>query len=351
MSTYNLLNGYTGSKAPFVSKIKAFFDPMCVKYVEPYCGGAAIYFSNYNGRYEKELINDANINIMALYEVLANNNTRNSALQALLKIDKPNDIQIAQKQFEQAKQKLRKFDSWKHYHHFAEKDKIDMAVNTYITYTQSFNCGGNNYSAYKSNDKYRFEARRNILNAVERLRTEPDILCTDGLKIIRLMKEKPEVQMFIDWPYVGMYRSSVKLYHKEMPSLDSHIKGARALIDSRAAVVMCGYRSGEEIIPTIYDAILTGSEWHCFKIADTKKYCMFVKKGEKRKDAEEYIWTNRVPENAGLYISLHDYKEIINMKEYWDRIRNAEKMNILTRYEILEYAKAYREFEGGNLFY
>jgi hypothetical protein len=76
-----------------------------------------------------------------------------------------------------------------------------------------------------------------------------------------------------------------------------------------------------------------------------------VKKGEKRKDAEEYIWTNRVPENAGLYISLHDYKENINMKEYWDRIRNAEKMNILTRYEILEYAKAYREFEGGNLFY
>lgn len=351
MSTYNLLNRYIGSKAPFVSKIKALFDPVCKKYVEPYCGGAAIYFSNYNGRYEREIINDANINIMALYEVLANKNTRSNALQALLKIDKPDDIQIAQKQFEQAKQNLRKIDTWKYYKYFSEKDRIDMAVNTYITYTQSFNCRGGSYSAYKPNDKYRFEARRNILNAVERLRTEPDMLCTDGLEIIKRVKENPEVQLFIDWPYVGMYRSSINLYHREMSSLSSHIEGARGLIDSRAAVVMCGYRSNEVSIPTIYDAILTGSEWHCFKIADVKNYCMIVKKGDKRKAVEEYVWTNRVPENAGLYISLHDYKENINMKEYWDRIRYAEKMKKLTRSEISEYAKAYRKFEGGELFY
>lgn len=34
MSTYNLLNGYVGSKTPYISKIKALFDDSCTKYIE-----------------------------------------------------------------------------------------------------------------------------------------------------------------------------------------------------------------------------------------------------------------------------------------------------------------------------
>ena len=46
MCVYNLLNGYIGDKAPYISKLRALFDSSCTKYVEPFAGGAAMFFGN-----------------------------------------------------------------------------------------------------------------------------------------------------------------------------------------------------------------------------------------------------------------------------------------------------------------
>ena len=113
---------------------------------------------------------------------------------------------------------------------------------------------------------------------------------------------------------------------------------------------MCGYRSPREEIPTIYDAVLTGAEWRCFKIADAPSQCMVVKAGEKKAKATEYVWTNRVPERAGLYVSLHDYKEKMTLSEYWEKIYEAGRTGMLPPDEMLEYEYTYKKFFKKGLF-
>lgn len=355
MSQYNLLNGYIGSKAPYVSKIKALFDKSCTKYVEPYCGGAGVYFSNYNGEYEKEWLNDCNQNIAIIYEALSNETTAADTMRELLAIKKPEGIAEAKKQFKEAKEKLldptigkiTKVDLKKY---VDSGTAVEYARNAFLVYSQSFNCSAKSYSAHKTEERYRNEVRRNLQNVMERLETKPRITCVNGLAVIKHCRVQKEIQLFVDWPYVGLYRRHRQLYTSEMAGLHSHILGADALNGSESAVVMCGYRSPREGIPTIYDAILTGEDWHCFKIADTYSQCAFVKTGEKKDRVSEYVWTNRVPEHAGLYISMHDYKEKITYGEYWERIKEAGQDGLLTADEMLEYELAYRQSCNAGLF-
>lgn len=350
MSSYNLLNGYVGSKTPYISKIKALFDPSCTSYIEPYCGGAGVYFSNYNGEYENEWINDCNYNLFTLYKALSDKETCNETKNALLKIEKPDNITEARKQFQDAKQKMLLPNIETDPYSLNRDNMVESARNTFLVYSQSFNCSAKSYSKNRSNEKYQNEVRRNLTNVLERLETGPKITCCDGLSIIKKECMKPEVQFFIDWPYVGMYRRQANLYQNEMADIYSHIEGAVALRDSKAAVVMCGYRSPRKGIPTIYDAILTGKEWHCYKLADTYIQCIPVKAGEKKASATEYVWTNRVPEYAGLYISLYDYKEKISFEEYWKQIKEAGESDLLPPNEVLEYEDAYREYCKKRLF-
>lgn len=356
MSTYNLLNGYVGSKTTYISKIKALFDESCTKYIEPYCGGAGVYFSNYNGKYEREWLNDRNVDIAILYKSLTEPETSKNTIKALLDIEKPEDLEIAQTQFQKAKEGMSHLSAnsnmyFKNKVEWFDNDRmIEIARNTFLAYSQSFNCSAGSYSKSKSNEKYRNEVRRNLKNVMERLKTKPIITSYDGLRIIKCFCKRRDIQFLIDWPYVGLYRKQSKLYQTEMSDLYSHMIGAIALRHSKAAVVMCGYRSPREGIPTIYDAVLTGEEWHCFKIADTPSNCMVVKAGEKKATATEYVWTNRVPKYAELYISLHDYKEKITFNEYWERIRDAGKNSLLPPDEILEYEYTYGTFCGKGLF-
>lgn len=356
MSTYNLLNGYVGSKTPYISKIKALFDETCTIYIEPYCGGAGVYFSNYNGKYKREWLNDKNVDIAVLYKSLTDTATSEATIKALLEIEKPADLETAQAQFQKARKGMihRSAGSAIYlndkYKPFSDDNMIEIARNTFLAYSQSFNCSADSYSHKKTDEKYRNEVKRNLKNVMERLNTKPRITSYDGLKIIKKYSQSPEVQFLIDWPYVGLYRRQPKLYQTEMSELYAHVTGALALSDSKAAVVMCGYRSPKEGIPTIYDAILTGEEWRCFKIADTPSQCMVVKAGEKKATATEYVWTNRVPKYAGLYISLQDYKERITLEEYWERIQDAGKNGLLSPDEIIEYEYTYKTSCGKGLF-
>lgn len=345
MSNYNCLNGYVGSKAPYVSKIKALFDPNCTKYLEPFAGGAAIYFSNYNGKYEKEGLNEKDPNIALLYMALADDETREEVINAILTIEKPNDAYIANEQFNNAKKKMLN-------RHIKVTDvpkerRAELCKNIFLVYSQSFNCAGQSYSEQKSNEKYRLEVKRNVMNAVERLKQSPVIFNVDGIRLIEKNKHQREIQMFVDWPYVGLYRNSSKLYNTEMAELYDHIRGAYAIADSKSAVVMCDYRSQYKGVPTIYDAIL-GDEWHCFKLADTYKNCQVVELGQHKSRAQEFVWTNRVPKNAELYMSMKDHKEKITMEEYWDRIRYACENKLIPKKHIAEYKSTYSKLYDGK---
>jgi hypothetical protein len=183
------------------------------------------------------------------------------------------------------------------------------------------------------------------------LKSCPLITCHDGVDIIKKYKDKPNIQFLIDLPYVGIYRKSSKLYKEEMPGLYEHIKMAQMISDSKAAIVLCGYRCKHEGVPTIYDALLTSDEWHCFKLANGYKKGKVVKKGEPKPKATEYVWTNRVPDRAKYYLSMVDYKEQITMEQYWNRIYTAcTDGTILDKKEILEYDGTYERLNGVHLF-
>jgi site-specific DNA-adenine methylase len=352
MSKITLLNGYVGSKAEYVSKIDSLFDNKCYKYCEPFAGGAAKYFSHYNGKYEEEWLNDINANLAVLYKALADENTREQVMKGILELEKNDNKEIAEKLFNENKKKLLSPQTSYDFIKRMEPEKlIKSAILTYMVYSQSMNCNAGKYRSLKSNTKYKYETKRNLLNAVDRLRICPKITCLDGVKIVRRNKNNTDIQFFLDPPYIGVYRLDSNIYTKEMAGLYAHIQLAQEIADAKAAIVLCGYRCKHEGVPTIYDALLTSDEWHCFKLATGYKKSKVVKKGEPKPKATEYVWTNRVPERAKYYLSMVDYKEQITMEQYWDRIYNACMAGeIINSKEVKEYDGTYERLNGERLF-
>lgn len=344
MARYMLLPSYVGAKAAYVSKISALFDKQCTKYVEPCAGSGALFFSLYNNQYKEYILGEVNVNLLYLYQALIFDSTRDETVRKICELEKPENEGIAKEQFNEAKAKLlmhKRSDP-------TDEQIIQAAVNTYLVYSQSFNCGAKTYSSLKSNEKYMAEVRYSINLAAEKLRVvQPKLKCCDVRKLVPLYDD-PKVQMFIDPPYVGMYRDSAHLYQREMSELIKHILLAEKLNETKAAVVLCGYRSTIPDIPTVYDALL-GDHWHCFKLADTFKKCKVVKVGEPKPKAEEYVWTNRVPEGAATYISMVDYKEKITIEEYWQKIRIACKNGLVGKKHKEEYINTYKSMYSSDL--
>lgn len=344
MARYMLLPSYVGAKAAYVSKISALFDKQCTEYVEPCAGSGALFFSLWNARYAKYTLGEVNENLLYLYKALISDGMRDETIRRICQLEKPDDEEIAKEQFNEAKAKLlmdKLIDP-------TDEQIIQAAVNTYLVYSQSFNCGAKTYSSLKSNAKYMAEVRYSINLAAEKLRVVQPYFEYRDVKELVEKNDDPKVQMFIDPPYVGMYRDSAHLYQREMSELIQHISLAEKLNTTNAAVVLCGYRSTNPEIPTVYDALL-GDQWHCFKLADTFKKCKVVKVGEPKPKAEEYVWTNRVPEGAATYISMVDYKEKINIHEYWQKIRIACKNGLVGKKHKEKYINTYKCMYSSDL--
>lgn len=342
MSDWNLLNGYMGSKTPYSNKIKSLFDAECTKYVEGFVGGGGIYFSICNGRYEEEYLNDANRHLMCVYKALKDVESWEETVKTLYATEKSKEI------FEEARKvfQLPVTSS-------VIKDKakyIKIAVDTYIAYMQSFNVKGISYSSAKNSRKYCRGVKNSIPKVLERLKTQPKLSC---LPIVKLL-DKTEIvddaatQLFLDPPYVGMYRSMGDSYKVEMRSLKEHIEMCHKIKGIKAAVVLCGYRSEIEGVPTIYDAML-GEGWHCFKLADTYKKCAGVVKNGKKTACTEYVWTNRVPERAKYRISMVDYKENLTMEQYWQSVKKKCIEGVVPKSHIKEYCATYKDVYGKDL--
>ncbi len=339
MSDYNLFNGYPGSKAPFSLNVSAFFNKDATIYVEPFVGGGGMFLSVPNGKFENVVINDKNYGIALLYKCLADDTRRDAALKALLSIERSPNKEMGREIWAQAKKEYI-YDV-----RLAKKeDYVKNCVNAFTVYSQSFNSAGTSYSHHKSPEKYKIETKRNLLNVVETLKMRKNltIRSTDALDVIEDYADNPKAQLMLDPPYVGLYSSSRDNYLVKMVRLKEHIEMLLCLEDCKASVVLCGYRPPIEGVPCIYDAMLSKKEgWHCFKVKDTVKKSEVVKPGTKKQLAFEYVWTNHVPENVGLYVSLYDYKEDITMDEYWERILKAYKNGLITPKDMLEYYHTY----------
>lgn len=344
MAGYTIIQSYVGGKAQYVSKIKALFDENCNTYVEPFLGSGALFFSMFCGKYQSEWVNEINDSLYGLYQALADDETREQTMKAIFEIEKPDNADEAKKQFNEARSSLSGND--KPYNALTNAERIERARNAYLIYSQSFNNSGTTgYSKVLSNEKYRNITKRNLQNAVERLKNVRITQC-DAVEIINKVKGKRDVQLFLDPPYVGLYRRYSTLYKTEMASLIKHLKLVQELADAKAAVVLCGYRAPKGI-PTIYDIL--GDGWHCFRLADTTIKCQVVAKGEAKGDAHEFVWTNRVPERVKYYLSMEDYKESFTMEEYWERIKKLCRNREVPEKHIKEYSKTYKLLYGRDL--
>lgn len=342
MGNYTILPGYTGGKTAYIPQINSLFDGSCVKYIEPYVGGGGIFFSLPNGTYEEEWINDRNCKIANLYDVLARKETREQALKVLLSIEKNMDKEVAKQAFKEQKENAKPLCiSMEKMRTKTLEERLEFAKATFWTYTQSFNQSNKGYSHSNiAPESYKQKVEKNLRNGMTRLYHNLEITSKDGIEIMKEQKSRSEIQIMADPPYVGLYRGSSNLYDVEMASLKEHIRLAEAMKDSKAAIVLCGYRSGIKGVPTIYDAVL-GDDWKCFKIADTFKKCEKVEKGGVKQKAQEYVWTNRVPEMAKYYISMKDYKENLTLEEYWERIRQLCQEWVIPPEHFREYQQAY----------
>lgn len=340
MSSYNLFNGYPGSKAAWATKLTAMFNVDAKIYLEAFMGGGSIGLSLPKGRFEKEIINDKNFGIALLYKCLADENRRDAVLKALLSIERSPDKGIGKEIWNRAKKEYiyeRKLSK--------KEDSMKNCVNAFTVYSQSFNSAGTSYSHHKSPDKYRKEVKRNLTKVVEVLKDKKnlEILSEEALGLIHKYKDNPDVQMMLDPPYVGLYSCSRENYPVKMVSLKQHIEMLMELRNCKASVVLCGYRPVDGI-PCIYDAILSKENWHCFKLSKTYNKAQILKLGDKRLPCVEYIWTNHVPERAGYHIELFDYKESITWDNYWKKIVECYQNGLITPKDMMEYCLAYEWF-------
>lgn len=347
MSEITLLNGYPGNKAAYAALYQGFLNENATKYIEPYVGGGGFFLSLPRGKYQEEYINDKNVGIAQLYKSLWLPERREKVFPALLDIDKSPDKDIATEQWKKAKSEfVYNINSYK----YKTDDYLKNCVNTYITYSQSFNCSGISYSHHKSPEKYKFETRRNLLNVVNTLRGRNlHINANDALD--ELYDEElidHNVQYFLDPPYVGLYCNSRTNYIVNSINLTYHIDLLFRIRNAKASIILCGYRPSVEGVPCIYDVILSKSGWHCYKIKETVKKSQIVKLGHKKTEATEYIWTNHVPRRAAYYVSMHDYKEKIFWEEYWRKIKQCYIDGLISKKDYKEYCFAYSRFYKGK---
>ena len=340
MAIYTLLRSFVGGKASYCNEIKPFFDKNCKNYYEIFAGSLAVFFSMFNGQFEREYINDLSIDLAVLYLALTKESTRAETVERILSLRKLNDPEKARENFKIVGKNM-KGTGPMNLDQIKDAELVGIAANTFLAYSQSFNSSSKGYSKYKSDEHYRRDVKENIMNASPRLNSNVTVTCADGLEILQrdYIINNPENQLFLDPPYCGICRSNNAPtdYKTDMVSLENHIKLCESIRDAKAAVVLCGYRLDDIGVSSAYDAFL-GKDWGCYLIGESYKKCEVIKKNEKKSKAKEYIWTNRKPsELAKYYVSLKNYNQGISREEYWEKITRA----IMTKEIIFEHAREY----------
>ncbi|MCX6281465.1 MAG: DNA adenine methylase [Bacteroidetes bacterium] len=175
---------YYGGKQQMLRHILPLI-PNHIVYCEPFCGGAAVYWSKSPSKVE--VINDMNDELINFYIVLK---TRFKSLQQAVKITLHS-------------RKIHK-QAWEVYQHPELNDQITRAWALWVLSTQSF---GSQLSGSWGFDKSKSSIARKVMNK-KRQFTEllqerielTQIECRDALDVIRLY-DTPDTFHYVDPPY------------------------------------------------------------------------------------------------------------------------------------------------------
>lgn len=227
---------YMGSKWQLAEWIIDRF-PSHDCYVEPYCGGAAVFFRKHPSPIE--VLNDLNGDIINFFDCLR---TRTSDLIRAIEL-----TPYARVEYERSYQPC--------------DDPLERARRFYIRSRMSFGSGeGNTKTGWRT--QHNLNRRVSITKewqrltglwlGAERLR-DAQIECADALTIIKRY-DSPRALFYIDPPYVlKSRRRAIKRYHVEMTDAD-HEALAAVLHQVQGSVLLSGYHCA------LYDRLY--ADWH-----------------------------------------------------------------------------------------
>jgi DNA adenine methylase len=230
---------YYGGKQRIASRIVEWL-PRHTVYVEPFCGGSAVFFAKSapmvtNNHDYREVLNDHDQQIMTVYRVCQNRMTRQALMERLT-------YTPYSRTAHQESKKIRR--SWNDY------DPISQAWSVLVNLQQSFSKishGGWGTAVFSSNDAAVWANWRDALPAMmDRLR-EVYLECDDALAVIKRW-DSPQTMFYCDPPYIGSDQGDYGGYSRD---------DFKALVDvldaCQGSFVLSGYAACLPDIPTAWE--------------------------------------------------------------------------------------------------
>ena len=178
------------------------------------------------------------------------------------------------------------------------QDDIEWAMCKYLRIVLSYNGMGEFYQPYLG--RYFTSMIEQKFPAVTERYQGVDIRCQDGVELIREAKDKEDVFVFADPPYLLNLRGNKKIYDNEMGEKE-HIQMLEYMQEAKCKIMLCGYYDSEKKGGDLYDRLLEYG-WKRYKLADLVQSCSNQKK---KGIGEEFIWVNyELPPQARFYIRM-----------------------------------------------
>lgn len=261
---------YYGGKNRISDKLNDLM-PESKIYIEPFVGSGATLLNR--ARSGMEIINDFDSAISNFYKVLADGETGKELLEKIYRL--PYD----EKLFDMA-----------HEHqgnNFYKVSDFDKALLTFVLVTQSYNSARRQFSRGDcQTGSYQRKIRSNLPKVYERLQGV-QVQNRNALDIITDMKDNPDVQMYLDPPYLHSLRGegADKAYFKEMEYID-HVRMLETIRDAKCRILLSGYHAGKN---DLYDAYLLPHGW---KSQELTKVIKSSQRQKERDIASEWVWLN-----------------------------------------------------------
>jgi DNA adenine methylase len=282
-----------GGKGKLAGKIARYIPQGGMPYVEPFCGGAAVYFA-LNPVPPIVVLNDINRWINNFFRVM-----RDEVLSEKL-IYMLEWTQHSRADWERAREIYR---SGGEGHSEIERawaffvlacQSVSAALNAGWSYSKSYSRRGMSQSTST------WVSRIESLGYLRERLMRAQIDCIDGIECIAKY-DSPSAVFYVDPPYVLSTRVEKDVYPDEVDD-KYHYRLVDQLLKCQGAVVLSGYDN--EIYQPLVD-----NGWDVIRFV-TKTCARVAKSGEKRGEREEVLWINKQAQmllytSGGLYGQNH----------------------------------------------
>jgi len=256
---------YMGGKSRFTPQIKPYIPLSISHYVEPFCGSAALFFSNENGWSNSEVLNDTNGDIINFFRVLRQGPDRFAWLAKYTPFSR-DEFYVALKIIRSG-----------------EGSPECRALAFYISRVQSIMGAGISWTGSSTSEKNETLRQANkellLLRAAERLKNA----ILDNLPYQKIIDkyDGPNTFFYIDPPYLSLKDNSMteRAYRGGFFGENDHLELLELIQKLQGYVILSGYDH------PIYAEI--NKEWHRIVIPS------HVKTPESQHETEEIILINQ----------------------------------------------------------